>query len=270
MKVSILGCGWLGLPLAEALIATGYGVKGSTTTEAKLDVLRATGIAPFLISLGENGPDGEVASFLENSDVLIIDIPPKQRGDNTESYSGKIGNLIPYIERFGIEKVLFISSTSVYADDNSAVTEDTIPQPESESGRQVLDAEKLLRENRNFKTTVLRFGGLIGGERHPVKHMAGRNGLANPDAPVNLIHRDDCIGIIKAIVEKSAWGEVFIGVATQHPTRREYYTQKAIEMALEAPEFDDSAISTGKTVSSQKVIKELNYTFIYNLAESLR
>lgn len=29
--VSILGCGWLGLPLAEQLLAEGYSVKGSTT-----------------------------------------------------------------------------------------------------------------------------------------------------------------------------------------------------------------------------------------------
>jgi nucleoside-diphosphate-sugar epimerase len=160
---------------------------------------------------------------------------------------------------------LFISSTSVYADDNSIVTEDTLPEPESESGKQVLEAENLLRENRNFKTTILRFGGLIGGDRHPVKFMAGKKGLANPYAPVNLIHRDDCIGIINAIIKKDAWNEIFNGVAPQHPTRKDYYTQKAVEMGLALPEFDDSAIPIGKTVKANKAIMELSYRFKYNL-----
>lgn len=270
MKISILGCGWLGQSLAKALIAAGYEVKGSTTTDAKLDVLREAGIVPFLISLGEDGPVGDTASFLKGSDMLIIDIPPKLRGDINESYSGKIRNLIPHIENSNIQKVLFVSSTSVYADDNSVVTENTVPQPDTESGKQVLEAESLLRENRNLETTVLRFGGLIGGDRHPIKHMAGKKGLANPDAPVNLIRRDDCIGLIKAIIEKGAWGQIFNGVSPQHPTRKEYYTKTAVEMGLTVPEFEEPVTSRGKTVSGEKAIRDLNYTFIYNLAESLR
>ena len=37
--ITILGCGWLGLPLAQTLVKEGYSVKGSTTTEDKLEVL---------------------------------------------------------------------------------------------------------------------------------------------------------------------------------------------------------------------------------------
>ena len=44
MQVSILGCGWLGLPLAKALIGEGYTVKGSTTTPAKLNLLKEEGV----------------------------------------------------------------------------------------------------------------------------------------------------------------------------------------------------------------------------------
>mgnify|MGYP003615968040 CR=1 FL=1 len=40
MKISILGCGWLGFPLAQKLIETGYEVKGSTTSESKLEALK--------------------------------------------------------------------------------------------------------------------------------------------------------------------------------------------------------------------------------------
>ncbi len=45
--VSILGCGWLGLPLAKALIKKGFIVKGSTTAEEHLEQLRTEGIEPI-------------------------------------------------------------------------------------------------------------------------------------------------------------------------------------------------------------------------------
>jgi nucleoside-diphosphate-sugar epimerase len=58
-------------------------------------------------------------------------------------------------------KCTFISSTSVYGDCNDNVTEETDLKPESEGGRQLVIVEKLLRMNSRFKTTVLRFGGLM-------------------------------------------------------------------------------------------------------------
>jgi 3-hydroxyisobutyrate dehydrogenase-like beta-hydroxyacid dehydrogenase len=65
MQVSILGCGWLGLPLAKALVAENYTIKGSTTTPAKLDLLKEEDIEPFLIALSEAGPEGDMSDFLE-------------------------------------------------------------------------------------------------------------------------------------------------------------------------------------------------------------
>jgi len=263
MQVSILGCGWLGLPLAKALIGEGYTVKGSTTTPAKLNLLKEEGVEPFLISLYEDRPEGDIQEFLAASDILIIDVPPKTKSG--ESYPGKIKTLIPYIEDAGIKKVLFVSSTSVYGDDNSIVTERTIPNPDTDSGKQLVETEKLLQKNQNFKTTILRFGGLIADDRHPVYHLAGRQNIANPDAAINLIHQDDCIGIIKAIIDKEAWGAVFNSVAPYHPTRKEYYTAKAEELGLELPTFNATDLSTGKIVNAQQATTQLNYRFKVNI-----
>ena len=51
MKISILGCGWLGFPLAKKLIEIGFEVKGSTTSENKLALLKSNNIEPFLLRL---------------------------------------------------------------------------------------------------------------------------------------------------------------------------------------------------------------------------
>lgn len=261
-QISILGCGWLGLPLAKALLKNDFAVNGSTTSVDKIALLKNSGINPFLISLKAEEAQGNIIGFLQDSKVLIIDIPPKLRGIEKESFIAKIENLIPFIEKSSVENVLFISSTSVYSDENTFITEDTIPDPDTESGKQLLATEMLLRKNKHFKTTILRFGGLIGEDRHPVKFLAGREDVENPGAPINLIHQEDCIGIVLRINETNSWDEVFNAVAPFHPSRKEYYTSKAIQLDLTPPIFKSSISSVSKTIDATKVINCLKYSFI--------
>ena len=260
-QISILGFGWLGIPLAKSLLEKGFSVNGSTTSLEKISALKSNGIQAFQIELSETEIKGEIDSFLATSEILIIDIPPKLRSISSENFVKKIQNLIPFIEKVKIEKVIFISSTSVYGDYNSVVTEATKPNPETESGNQLLETETVLQSNTNFKTTVIRFGGLIGEDRHPIHFLAGRKNIENPEAVINLIHQKDCIGIIKAVIEQDCFGESFNAVAPFHPTRKEYYTQKALELGLPLPEFDENRNSFGKIVDSDLLFSELNYTF---------
>jgi nucleoside-diphosphate-sugar epimerase len=274
-KISILGCGWLGLPLAKALIENGFSVNGSTTSEDKMALLQNAGINPFLISLESDGVSGNCNDFLEESETLIIDIPPKLRGNNAVSpleavFVKKMQHLIPHIEKSTVKNVLFVSSTSVYPEDNSIITEDSPLNPETESGKQLVAVEVLFQNNPNFKTTIVRFGGLIGEDRHPIPFLAGKRNLENPKAPINLIHQVDCIGIILRIIEKSlrqaqtdseVFGETFNAVAPFHPSREEYYTQKAVDFGLELPQFNLESPTFGKTILSTKIETVLGYTF---------
>ena len=261
-NISILGCGWLGVPLAKALLKKDFLVKGSTTSTEKLLTLENVGITPFLIELGEVSIKGNVSEFLEESQVLIIDIPPKLRGTASENFVAKIKNLIPFIEKSGIKKVIFVSSTSVYSDENILVTAETIANPDTESGKQLEASEQLLQNTSHFETTVLRFGGLIGEDRNPIRFLAGRTNIENPNAPINLIHQEDCIGIILKIIDSNCWGKTFNAVAPFHPSREAYYTQKAKEYNLELTIFTASKPSIGKTILSDKLEKVLNYRFI--------
>ena len=260
-QISILGCGWLGLPLAKALLKNGFSVNGSTTSVEKLSVLENLGIQPYLIALESNNISGNIETFLRGSKTLIIDIPPKLRGNTKEDFVGKIKTVIPFIEKSTVENVLFISSTSVYGDDNSTVTEETEANPETESGKQLVLAEQFLQNNSNFKTTILRFGGLIGEDRHPIHFLAGRKNLENPKAPINLIHQKDCIGIIQKIMELEFWNETFNATAPFHPSREEYYSKKANDLDLALPEFNYESPTFGKIISSDKAENILGYTF---------
>lgn len=289
-KISLLGIGWLGFPLAKKLIQMGYDVKGSTTSIDKIESLKENNIQPFQIELSENKIKGNIAGFLENSEILIIDIPPKLGSSSSENFVAKIKLLSGSIEKSTIKKVLFISSTSVYADafPIDEIDENSIPNPDAESGKQLLQAEKTLLSNTNFQTTILRFGGLIGEDRHPIKFLAGKTNVENPDAPINLIHQEDCIGIIVEILgyiqlkkglrqaqsdkfnkdvynltpfNKPHTENVFNAVAPQHPTRKEYYHKKAEISNLPFPIFAKNKESKGKIISSTKIETILNYRF---------
>ncbi len=260
-SIAIVGCGWLGLPLAKTLIQHGYSVSGSTTSPEKLAILQEAQIDPFLIQCNEQQVEGNWEALFSGKEIVIIDIPPKLRGENRENFVVKIETLISCIVTTTITKVLFIGSTSVYSDTDKMITETTIPQPDTESGKQLLEVENLLLQNPNFQTSIIRFGGLIGNDRNPIKFLAGKENIENPKAPINFIHQTDCIGIILALIEKGIWDETFNAVAPSHPTREAYYTQKASEFGLPLPQFNHQKPSTHKIISSEKVQHILGYEF---------
>lgn len=262
-KISVIGCGWLGLPLAKSLVADSFFVKGSTTSKDKLAVLKSFGIKPHLVKLTEDGLEGTIEDCLSGSKTLIINIPPGLRKHPDNDFVKQMRFLIAYIEKSSIEKVLFVSSTSVYGDDTTlrTVTEDSIQNPDSEAGKQLVAVEALLQKNSHFKTTILRFSGLYGEDRHPAKYLSKKIVIENPEAPVNLIHLDDCIGIIKTILQKDVWNATFNASSLPHPTRSAYYTAVCKARHLPVPVFDNASQSKGKYIDSSKLIRLLNYQF---------
>ncbi|NBL65017.1 NAD(P)H-binding protein [Flavobacterium sp. NST-5] len=252
-KISILGTGWLGFPLAKSLLEKGYRIKTSTTSPEKLDELEAFGLNASLVFVFEDKIEGNIEKFLRESEILIINIPPKLRSPKRENFVAKIKNVITAIEKSTVNKVLFVSSTSVYGDDeNYRVVDEKSPEnPDTESGKQILESEKLLQGNKNFQTTILRFGGLIGPGRNLIKFLSGKENVPNAKAPINLIEQKDCIEIIHQIIEKNCWNETFNGVNPNHPSREEYYSKQAVLHGFIAPKFSNET-SKGKTVNSKK------------------
>ncbi len=256
-----MGCGWLGTPLAKELLQEGYTVHGSTTSHDKLGPLKELGIVPFQISLTENGIEGPIEDFLKNVGILIINVPPNLRGANKENYEQKIGHLHLAIKNSRVSKIIFISSTSVYGDLEGDVKETSVPYPGTASGKQLLAMEEKLLYDPILETTVIRFGGLIGPNRHPITFLAGKKDLSNGNHPINLIHLEDCIHIIKTILKEGYWGEIFNGVYPLHPPKKDYYTNEAKKRGLEPPQYTDSKDNHGKKVLSYNLMERKKFIF---------
>jgi nucleoside-diphosphate-sugar epimerase len=262
-KISILGCGWLGLPLAESLVQKGYSVKGSTTDLDKIALLKDKGILPYQIAISDTEIKANyIAGFLD-SDILIINFPPKRRPDIVDFHTAQFQLLIPKIIESSIKQVLFVSSTSVYPDTNEIVTEKETRIPEKESGKALLIVEKMLLEQKRFNTTIVRFSGLIGYDRMPGRFLAGKKEVQNGEAPINVIHQDDCIAIIESIIEKEIWGEIFNASTDIHPKRSTYYELAAEKIGLEKPTFTPTENLCYKIINSDKLKAKLDYQFKY-------
>jgi len=241
----------LGTPLALALLKQGYSIKGTTTDENKTTFLAGLGIQPYLLQLTEREIKGRIDAFLKEITVLIVNIPPVLRTSSQGSYTKKMQLLLQKVETSEIENVIFVSSTSVYGACDGIITETTTPNPQTESAKQLLEVEHMFQSLNRIGTTVLRFGGLIGPDRHPITHLSGKTGLQNGADTVNLIHLDDCIAMISNIINENYWKIVLNGVYPEHPTKQTYYTKEALKRQIAPPHYLRSEMKkTSKIIST--------------------
>jgi nucleoside-diphosphate-sugar epimerase len=259
--ISILGCGWYGLAVAKSLVSDGYSIKGSTTTEAKLSILEQEGIKPFLIDFDLQKNQNE-SSFFE-SEILIISLPPKRHSGEHKEYPEKIRRIVEAGQSGKVQKILMISSTSVYGEVNRKTEEGEIPVPDTESGITIFEAEQIVQNARNISSTILRFGGLIGPGRNLAKFFAGKKDIANGLAPVNLLHLEDCIKLTQHIIAADAFGYVFNACSPDHPTRMDMYTMVSEISGLEKPYFLQE-LTKWKLIDGNEVSKKLNYKYLVN------
>ncbi len=255
-KVAILGCGWLGLPLAVQLLKSGNQVNGSTTSIEKEKTLINAGINSYILDLDNLNSD--LNEFL-NVDELIITIPPRLK-----NHKEIIKNLISKIESSTIKRVTYTSSISVYGNTTGIITEETKTNPTRESVIQITEIEQLLLNNSKFKTNIIRLGGLIGPNRHPVYSLSGKT-IKSPDELINLIHLEDCITVIEQLLKANITDEIFNLVNPYHPKKGLYYTKYCEQLKLPLPIINNNTNPLIKEVSSEKIRALLNYVFKNNL-----
>ena len=260
--VSILGCGWLGLPLALSLKEAGFSVRGSVRSPEQLPVLSEKGIDPYLIDIAPE-VSGEGADEFFSSDVLFINFPPERRNDIETYHEEQIENLIEAIPNPEGKMVIFASSTSVYLNTNGVVREQDSLYPDKPSGKALVRVERLLMEHPGIDTTVIRFSGLIGYDRAPIKSIRRKKLVLNPDCPLNLIHRDDCIGIVRSVIDLDVRNTILNATCDEHPTRREYYSREARKYGIPPPFYETENPPEYKIVSNEKLKKTLGYGLIY-------
>ncbi len=259
MKISIVGCGWLGLPLGEHLSNLDHEVSGSTTSETKFEQIEKAGVTPVLLKLSPM-PEGKEFNKLFSTDLLFINIPPGRKRNTPEFYGEQIKYLRYLVDNSSIQKVIFISSTSYYPNTNGKVHVSTPYNYEKGSSRAVVLGEQEISKT-NKDLLILRCGGLMGGTRVPGKWFSGRE-TAGKDTPVNYIHRSEILRIVEKYVAE--WpreeGSQIIKnlVSPHHPTRQEVQEASAQKHNFQAPKWTEPNIIPHKIVESSFTNSGLN------------
>ncbi len=225
----------------------GHEVIVTSTKQDKVSALNAKGLKAFQYELGEqlSHPDQ-----LFDSDVLITAITSKD--------TGAFDVLMDQLTEQACKHLLFISSTSVYQNDG-LLHDETSQRLNTKSP--LLAIEQLIQLHPS--ASIIRFAGLVGPKRHPGRFFTGDKVLKNPDAPINLIHLDDCIGIIKTVIEQNAWNEIFNGCADCHPTKLQFYGKMAQQLGIDhiATANDDGR--SHKIIDNHKIKTTTAYHFLH-------
>lgn len=238
MKIAIIGIGWFGLPLAQRLKDRHEVIGTTRTLEHKTEAFK-------LIAL--NYPATPSVELLDQ-DVVVLNIPPFEQQ-------------LTWFQQWDWSKtkhVIFISSTSAYGAHQLQVNEETLPEPDTASGKWLVEQENWFL--KNVSSTVVRFGGLIGGTRHPGKHLSGKKNLAGANHPVNLLEREDALNFIEQIIETKPEHHLFNLIHPDHPTRAEFYGSYCLREGLALPEFKPDT-STGKQINSVRTPEFFEFRF---------
>ncbi|PHM37861.1 SDR family oxidoreductase [Xenorhabdus innexi] len=271
-KVSIIGLGWLGLPLAQALQGSGLQVIGSKTTPDGVEAACMCGIDCHLLNLNpEIVCAADELEQLMSVDVLVLMLPPSGVAGGGVEYVRAVQLIVDTALSHSVPHIIFISSTSVYGSSVGHLNEDASLAAETQSACALVELENWLHQLPNTSVDILRLAGLVGTGRHAGRFLAGRKAIAGGENAVNLVHQDDAISAIKLLIERSEGGNVYNLCAPVHPKRSEFYSQACCQLNLAPPEFLQPEASEEaenytekcKTVDGSRICRELGFEYQY-------
>jgi len=242
-KLGIIGCGWLGTHIAEG-VSNRYEIFATTTTESKIEDLESKGfnttLANFPDKLDPEMKEWDVASQL---DAIIIGIPFSGIRGMQVSMKDRQQNLLKFLGEFK-GQLFLMSSTGVYPEsDKDLVEEDKSPNE--------VESESFILE-KFPQTNILRLAGLMGDQR-----LLKNYNISNLDQLVNHIHYKDICSVFEKMLENNSQSKVYNVVAPIHPNKEEVINaQKGLP-------YSGERTKKGRTISAEKLIKELDFEFLY-------
>jgi len=261
-SVAIIGCGWLGMPLAKSLIADEISVIGTRQSVAGIELLNQHKIAnEQLVLPADSDTLAKSESFKQST--LVLAFPPQLKKGNAD-YAEKIKNIVQAAEKSGVKRIILVNSTGIYNGLSGEVDETTTLDESDPKAKVLAQAEYELMLFSGEKS-VLRLSGLLGPQRHPGRFFKPGRKLSQPDAILNLIHQDDAVGLLRKLLEVDTPMGIYNGVSRTKGTKASFYQQAARSLNQPVPEFEQAAqINLGRRVNGDKARQLLGYTFVHD------
>ncbi len=276
MRVLIVGCGYMGRSLAADLARQGHEVFGLRRSAGAESELAAAGVR--LVVADMTNP-ADLAKLPGPFDWVVNCASASGGGveEYRRTYLEGNRNLVAALAGTALKKFVYTSSTGVYGQNDGALVKETHPtEPATETGQVLVEAEKVLLEvqqQRGFPAVVLRVAGIYGpGRGHYLKEFMKNEARIEGEGGrwLNMIHRDDVVGVIQAALRGARAGEIFNAVDDEPVTQATFLRWLAEELGKwpppSVPEDADALRKRGvtnKRVSNRKLKMELGYAFKY-------
>jgi nucleoside-diphosphate-sugar epimerase len=272
-RVLIAGCGYLGQTVAELFLSDGWEVEGWTKSADSAQPLSTKAYPVHAVDISK---EDRVRAQTGNFDAVIH--CASTRGGDVDSYRRVyLDGVRNLLKRFGGSRILFTSSTSVYAqNDGDWVTEESPAEPKHETGTILREAEDLVLANRDI---VIRLGGIYGpGRSALLKKFLSGDAILDPESDrfVNQIHRDDAAASIQLLVKRQeSAGEIYNVVDDQPILLSECYRWLAATLNRPFPGSGKSTSKRKRGDSNKRVgnakLRAIGWTPRYpNFAEGMK
>ena len=214
-RALIAGCGYVGRPLAERLVAEGVDVfalrrrevpPGDGITWLQADLGKPAELSAALAPLEASGDELDVY-YLVSADGF---------GDDAYrlAYVDGLAHLLAALAGRPLRRLLFASSTAVYhQSDGGWVDEGSPTEPETFSGRRLLEGEALARACETT-AVVVRYGGIYGpGRTRLIDRIVDGEALVDPKAARyrSRMHRDDCAAAMAHLAKIERPAPIYVG-----------------------------------------------------------
>lgn len=271
-RVLILGCGYVGLELGRQLAAAGHRVFGARRSAGDDDRVRAAGCLPVVADVTQP----QTLSTLPGRFDWVVNTVSSSRGGLDEYravYLEGSVNVIRWLSGAPPEAYVYTSSTSVYGQtDGSWVDESSPAEPATDTGRILVEAEQVLlraAQERGFPARLLRVAGIYGPGRGHLFQQFIRGepcGTGDPRRWLNMIHRDDVAGALKAVLEYGTNGAIYNAADNEPVTQAAFLDWLAQQLGRPAapvstitPTRPRKRGLTNKRVSARRLREEIGW-----------
>ena len=281
MRIVIIGCGYVGLELAEQLTTRGHAVTGVRRSTDGIDAIEAIDGIDEAVRADATDPASLVT--VPDADAVVFAASSGGRGAAAarEVYVDGLRNVVDeYGSRSSSpDRLVYTSSTGVYGDhDGSWVDEETPIEPTTEKTRVLAEAESVALDataDAGIDGTVARFAGLYGPERYRLERYL--------DGPVtagylNMVHRDDAAGAVRYLLEEDLLRDEPVLVVDDEPVEKHEFAdwladacgvsrpnKRSKAERIEAGDLSEAArrrILTSKRCSNDR-LRALGYEYAY-------
>lgn len=269
--ISIIGAGWLGQPLALRLKQLGHQVYASKTQQDGAYKLVENGLCGFVCLLPESNSSSDYKQLVRNlqtqqCDILIGSFPPGFRSGNGEEYAQRWKYLTQAAKEANVQKIIMISSTTVYPATHTTVTEEdaslklsqTVPLFSS-SAMIMLQAEQYVIDS-GIEYDIVRCSGLIGPNRHPSR-FASKLKQISQAAPANMLHLEDAIDSVIFTLSHLR-NQIVNATCPETVSKAEFY-QAALNAVGSTEKLPNIVKTSDKRISSKKLV-DLGYQYHFN------